>query len=69
MISPAMPAAPSRCPMFVFAEPTRSGGAARRLLPEHASQRRGLDRVAERRAGAVQLDVLRPRSGRTPAFS
>ena len=56
--SPTMPAAPSRCPMLVFAEPTRSGAAGRPVPAERGAERGGLDRVADRGAGAVQFDVL-----------
>ncbi|KQX13643.1 hypothetical protein ASC82_06745 [Streptomyces sp. Root431] len=35
-MKPAMPAAPSRCPMFVLTEPTRSGCPAGRPVPRAA---------------------------------
>ena len=57
LISPAMPAAASRWPMFVLTEPMQQrpvGGAA---LAEHRAERLHLDRIAERGAGAVRLDV------------
>ena len=43
-------------------KPTSSAGGA-----EHLGQRRDLDRVAERRAGAVRLDVADASRGSTPA--
>ena len=56
MISPATPAAASRWPMLVFTEPTRSGASAP-AGAERGGERLHLDRVAERGAGAVGLDV------------
>ena len=53
-----MPAAASRWPMLVFTEPTSSGRSSRRPGAEHRAERLHLDRVAERRAGAVGLDVV-----------
>ena len=44
--------------MLVFTEPTRSGRPAGRSLPQAAASACDLDRVAERRAGAVRLDVV-----------
>ena len=57
LIRPAMPAAASRWPMFVFTEPTSSGRSACAAVAEHRAQRVHLDRIAERRAGAVRLHV------------
>ena len=56
LIRPAMPAAASVWPMLVFTEPTRSGSARGRRT--RARQRVHLDRVAQRGAGAVRLDVV-----------
>ena len=43
--------------MFVFTEPIISGCAASRSSAEHRAERLDLDRIAERGAGAVRLDV------------
>ena len=53
-----MPAAPSRWPTLVFAEPTSSGLPPAGAAPSDRTERGGLDRVADPGAGAVQLDVL-----------
>ena len=45
-------------PMFVLTEPTASGRPGSRPRPSTARQGLDLDRVAERRAGAVRLDVV-----------
>ena len=58
--------------MFVFTEPISSGRAADRPRAEHAAERRDLDRIAQRRAGAVRLDVVdvgRPDARRRPSAS
>ena len=52
---PATPAAASRWPMLVLTEPITSGRLAR--LAQHVAERLHLDGIAERRAGAVRLDV------------
>ena len=59
LINPATPAAASRWPKLLFdrtkaAEPraSRSGG------PKRLGERRHLDGIAQRRAGAVRLDVV-----------
>ena len=52
---PATPAAVSRWPRFVLHEPIGSG-SVRRAPAERFRQRVRLDRVADRRAGAVRLD-------------
>ena len=57
LISPAMPAAASRWPRLVLTEPTSSGWSAGAAPAEGGAQGLDLDRVAERRAGAVGLDV------------
>ena len=78
LISPAMPAAASRWPMFVLTEPSRQRAPGVAALAEHGARARRLDRIAERRAGAVGLDVIhlprarrrragRPRGGPPPA--
>ena len=53
-----MPAAASRWPTFVFTDPTTSGRSAAGRCAEHAAERLHLDRIAERGAGAVRLDVV-----------
>ena len=65
LIRPAMPAAGSRCPIRPFTAPILTGGRLP-LLPEHFTDRFRLDRIAERRAGAVRLDIgdlFRPDAG------
>ena len=44
--------------MFVLTEPISSGWPARRPSPKHGAERLHLDRIAQRRAGAVRLDVV-----------
>ena len=56
-MTPAIPAAASRCPMFVFAEPINSGWSGSRPIAERRARGLGLDRVAQRRPGAVRLQV------------
>ena len=56
LISPATPAAASRWPMLVLTEPMAQDAAGRRRRKARG-QRRDLDRIAERRAGAVRFDV------------
>ena len=58
LIRPATPAAASRWPMFVFTEPRTQGRAGVAALGEHGAERGELDRIAERGAGAVGLDVI-----------
>ena len=58
LITDAMPAADSRCPTFVFTDPMTIGCSGRAALTERRAQRTHLDRIAERRAGAVRLDVI-----------
>ena len=54
-MTPATPAAAWVCPMFDLTEPSHSGVAG--AVPAVGGQQRlRLDRVAERRAGAVRLD-------------
>ena len=50
----AMPAAASRCPILVLAEPISSGRSAGRSDPYARARGLGLDGIAERRAGAVR---------------
>jgi len=66
LMSPAMPAAPSRCPMFVLTEPTRRGFGPRALPAEGGSQGPQLDGVAEGSAGSVRLHIV-DRARGTPA--
>ena len=49
--------------MLVFTEPSDAGTSRGASLAEHGPQRGELDRVAERRAGAVRLDVVDPPRG------
>ena len=56
-MSPATPAAASRCPMLVLTEPSRSASSGARPAPSTARERVDLDRIAQRRAGAVRLHV------------
>ena len=58
LIRPATPAAASRWPMFVFTEPTMQGRPRRRPSASTAPERGELDRIAQRRARAVGLDVI-----------
>ena len=58
MIKPAMPAAPSRCPMLVFTEPTRKRCWAGRCGRKDGGQGAHFDRVSQRRAGAVGFHVI-----------
>ena len=51
--------------MFVLTEPTSSGCRGRAPAPRTAPSAGGLDRVADRGAGAVQLDVLDVGRGRS----
>ena len=70
LIRPATPAAASRWPMLVFTEPSAQKPRASVPGAERLGQRRDLDRVAERGAGAVRLDVAdgaRRRRRRPPA--
>ena len=64
LIRPAMPAAASRWPMLVLTEPTTQRLVGRAALAQHRAERLDLDRIAERRAGAVRLDVARRRRAR-----
>ena len=57
LMTPAIPAAASRCPMFVFAEPINSGWLGFASGAEHRTCGLGLDRVAQRCPGAVRLQV------------
>ena len=66
LIRPATPAAASRWPMFVLTEPISSGSLDASLRSEHRAERLNLDRIAERRAGAVRLDVADYRRALTP---
>ena len=66
LIRLATPAAGSRCPTFVLTEPTAQKPVPRGRGAERLRQRADLDRVADRRAGPVRLDV-RDVSARTPA--
>ncbi len=54
---PATPAAASRWPMFAFTDPIMQRRIGGPRLAEHARQRLDLDRIAERRAGAVRLHI------------
>ena len=54
LISPATPAAASRWPRLAFAEPSQH--VRRAAAPDRGRDRFDLDRIAERRAGAVRLD-------------
>ena len=56
-MTPAIPAAASRCPMFVFAEPINSGWLGFASDAEHRTCGLGLDRVAQRCPGAVCFQV------------
>ena len=53
--------------MLVFTEPISSGRSAGAARAQDRAQRLHLDRIAERGAGAVGLDVARRRRGATPA--
>ena len=67
LISPAAPAAASRCPMFVFAEPTRSDEPSRpspSTLPSAAASARSPSGVPVPCSSTYETW-----SGRTPAFS
>ena len=66
LMSPAIPAAASRCPMFVLTEPTMAGRPGSRPGAQHGAEGARLDGVAERGAGAVGLDVVRPPPARSP---
>ena len=57
LIRPAMPDAVSRWPMLVLTEPTCTAWHRRGGRQNTALQRLHLDRIAERRAGAVRFDV------------
>ena len=62
LIKPAIPAADSRWPMLDLTEPTKHGPAlVRRRNTECLSQAFDLDRVAERRAGSMGLDIAHGR--------
>ena len=56
LMTPAMPAAASRWPMLVLTEPSVTRRSAGRP-PTTAASASQLDRVAQRRAGAVGFDV------------
>ena len=56
LMTPATPAAAWVWPMLDFIEPSHSGRPSGRLLAVGGEQRLRLDRVAQRRAGAVRLD-------------
>ena len=58
LISPAMPAAPSRCPMLVLTDPTSSGRVAGRPGVKTAAGRAHLERITQGGAGAVCFDVI-----------
>ena len=52
--------------MLVLTEPTRSGRSGGAPGPQHRAERLDLDRIAERRAGAVRLDVVDVAPASTP---
>ena len=57
LIRPAMPAAASRCPMFVFTEPISSGRLGVAPVAEHRARGLDFDRIAQRCPGPVRLQV------------
>ena len=57
LIRPATPAAASRWPMLVLTEPSAQTARPRCRRPKGLGERGDLDRIAERGAGAVRLDV------------
>ena len=57
-MTPAIPAAASRWPMLVFAEPINSGWSGSRPIAECRTRGLSLDRVAERRPRAMRLQVV-----------
>ena len=56
-----MPAAASTWPILLLMEPIATWSPAARPGPSTAASALGLDRVAERGAGAVRLHVAHPR--------
>ena len=57
LMSPVTPAAASRWPRFVFAEPIHSGRCRLPVGCKNRAERVHLERVAELRPGAVRLDI------------
>ena len=57
LMKPAIPAASPRWPMLAFTEPMRAVAALVGRLAKRLRQRLDLDRIADRRAGSVRLDV------------
>ena len=67
LITPAAPAAITRWPTLLLTEPMPQKPVSAVCAPEGLGQRLDLDRVAERRRGAVRLDVARCVRASTPA--